>query len=93
MNFQSLQLLGFLTLGTVLGIAYLSLLAWNVRLYCAGSTSLALLLHLLRFLGIATILVAFARSGAAPLLSSFVGFQLTRAIALGTGYFPSEASL
>jgi hypothetical protein len=93
MNFQPLQLLGFLALGTVLGVAYLSLLAWNVRLYCAGATARALLLHLLRFLGTAAILVAFARGGAALLLSSFVGFQLTRVVALGARYFPSEALL
>jgi F1F0 ATPase subunit 2 len=93
MKVQPLQLLAFLALGTTLGAAYLSALAWNVRLYCAGSTPLALLLHLLRFLGTAAILVALARSGAAPLLSSFVGFQLTRIVTFGARYFPSEALL
>jgi len=93
MNGQPLQLLTFLALGTALGAAYLSALAWNVRLYCAGATPLALLLHLLRFLGMAAILVALARSGAAPLLWSFVGFELTRVAAFGGRYFPLEALL
>ena len=93
MKVQPLQVLAFLTLGSALGAVYLSALAWNVRLYCAGSTPLALLLHLLRFLGTAAILVALARSGAAPLLSSFAGFQLTRIVAFGARYFPSEALL
>ena len=93
MNAQPSQLLTFLALGSVLGAAYLSALAWNVRLYCAGSTLLALVLHALRFLATAAILVALARSGAAPLLSSFVGFQLTRIFALGARYLPSEALL
>ena len=93
MNVQPLQLLTFLALGTVLGAAYLSALAWNVHLYCAGSTALALVLHVLRFLGTAAILVALARSGAAPLLSSFAGFQLIRIFALGARHLPSEALL
>jgi F1-F0 ATPase (N-ATPase) AtpR subunit len=93
MNFRALQLLAFLALGAGVGAAYLSALAWNVRLYCVGSTALALLVHLLRFLGTAAIFVALAQAGAAPLLSSFVGFQLTRFCASGTKGSPSEALL
>ncbi len=93
MNFHSWQLLAFLALGTGLGAAYLSALAWNVRLYCTGSTPLALLLHLLRFLGTAAILVVLARSGAVPLLSSFAGFQLTRVVAFGAIHLRPEALL
>jgi hypothetical protein len=78
MNLQALRLLAWLGLGAGFGAAYLRVLAWNVRLYCARFTPLALLLHLLRFLSTAAVFVALARTGAAPLLSSFVGFQLTR---------------
>jgi F1F0 ATPase subunit 2 len=90
-NVQPLQLLAFLALGTALGAAYLGGLAWNVRLYCTGSTAWALSLHLLRFLGTSAILVALARAGAAPLLSSVVGFQLIRVIVVGGRDFPPEA--
>jgi hypothetical protein len=88
-----LQPLAFLAFGAGLGAAYLAALAWNVRLYCAGSTLGALSLHLTRFLGLAAILVALARSGAGPLLSSFAGFQLARALVYVTALFPLEKAL
>jgi hypothetical protein len=93
MKFQSLQLLTFVALGAAFGAVYLGVLAWNVRLYCAGFTLLALLLHLLRFLGTAATLVALARTGAAPLLSGVVGFQLARVFVFTTTFFASEAAL
>jgi hypothetical protein len=92
MSLQSLHLLAFLGLGAGLGAAYLGALAWNVRLYCAGSTVLALMVHLLRFVAMAAILVACVRSGAAPLLSSFVGFQLARALVATTAFLTLEAA-
>jgi hypothetical protein len=92
MNFQVLRLMAFLALGAGFGAAYLIALAWNVRLYCTGWTPLALLLHLLRFVGTAAIFVALARTGGAPLLSSFVGFQLTRVFGCGITFPASEAA-
>jgi len=91
MNFQAFQVLAFLTLGAGFGGVYLSVLAWNVRLYCGGSTLLALVLHSMRLLITAAIFAAFARTGAVPLLLSFVGFQLTRACASGARFFAAEA--
>jgi F1-F0 ATPase (N-ATPase) AtpR subunit len=91
MNFQGLRLMAFLALGAGFGAAYLGTLAWNVRLYCAGLTLLALLLHLLRFVATAAIFVALARAGTAPLLSSFAGFQLTRVFGCGVRCLSSEA--
>jgi hypothetical protein len=89
----ALQSIEFLALGAALGAAYLTALAWNVRLYCAGSTLGALSLHLTRFLGLAAILLALARSGASPFLSSFAGFQLARAFVYFTAFFPLEKVL
>jgi F1F0 ATPase subunit 2 len=93
MKFQSLQLLAFLALGAAFGGLYMGALAWNVRLYCAGSILPAMSLHLLRFLGAAAILVAFARTGAAPLLWSVVGFQLARVFVFSAKFFTLEAAL
>jgi hypothetical protein len=90
---KSWQLLAFVALGAGFGAAYLSALAWNVRLYCTGSTLLALFLHLLRFLGTAAILVALARAGAAPLLSSVAGFQLAKVFVSTATLFSLEAVL
>jgi F1F0 ATPase subunit 2 len=80
MNFQTLPLSAFLVLGAALGVAYLSALAWNVRLYCAGFSALAWSLHLLRFVSTVAIFFALAQSGPVPLLSGFAGFQLTRVV-------------
>jgi hypothetical protein len=80
MMLRALRLLAFVALGGGLGAAYLNALAWNVRLYCARLIPLAPLLHLLRFAGTALLFVGLARCGAAPLLSTFVGFQLARVV-------------
>jgi F1F0 ATPase subunit 2 len=94
MNVQALRPLTFLVLGAVVGGTYFRALGWNVRLYCRGSSiPLALSIHLLRFLAAGAIFVAIARTGAAPLLCTLVGFQLTRLSALGAKVLPSETVL
>jgi hypothetical protein len=91
MNFQALRLLAFLAFGAGFGAAYLSALSWNARLYCAGLIPLALSLHLLRFVGTVALFLELARTGAAPLLSSFAGFQLSRILSCGSRFLTSEA--
>jgi N-ATPase, AtpR subunit len=92
MNFQALRLLAFLAFGAGFGAAYLSALSWNARLYCAGFVPLALSVHLVRFVGTVALFLALARTGAAPLLSSFAGFQLSRILSCGGGFLISEAA-
>jgi hypothetical protein len=75
---QTLRLMFFLALGAGLGAGYLAALACNVHLYCGRLTLLALSIHILRWVGTAAIFVALAKRGGTPLLSSFVGFELTR---------------
>jgi F1F0 ATPase subunit 2 len=91
-NFQALRVLTFLAIGAGWGAAYLGFLSWNVRLYCAGFTPLALLLHLLRFAGTIAIFLTLAGTGAAPLLSSFAGFQLSRILGCSGRFLMSEAA-
>lgn len=70
-------------LGTALGAAYFSALAWNVRLYTAGCAERnALLVHMLRIIGVAAIFALCARQGAVPLLASFAGFLAIRTVAV-----------
>jgi len=83
MNVLLLKPLLFLALGSALGWAFFGALAWNVRLYCGNSgTRLAPLVHAMRLLGMAAVLVGIAKLGAAPLLSASAGFQLARAFAI-----------
>ena len=92
MREEGVKLMIFLALGALLGVAYLGALQWNVRLYCRGSSaSLALMIHALRWLGAAAILVAMARAGAVPLLSAAAGFHCVRIFALGAKRGPLEA--
>ncbi len=92
MREEGVRLMIFLALGALLGVAYLGALRWNVRLYCRGSGApLALIIHALRLLGAAAVLVAMAQAGAAPLLSAAAGFQCIRIFVLGAKRWPSEA--
>lgn len=73
-------------------MAFFRALEWNVQLYSKNSgTRLALLIHATRFLGVAMVFVGFAKLGAAPLLSAWVGFQLARVFAIGAKGSASEA--
>jgi F1F0 ATPase subunit 2 len=73
----------FFTFGALLGAAYFYALDWNVRLYAAaGAGWKAMLLHLARMLGAVAIFTVFARQGALPLLSGFVGFLVMRTVAI-----------
>jgi F1F0 ATPase subunit 2 len=66
-------------LGALIGVAYVSALGWNVRLYLdRGIGWSAMLLHLLRLLLVAAAFTICARRGAVPLLSSLVGFLIAR---------------
>jgi F1F0 ATPase subunit 2 len=66
-------------LGALIGIAYVGALGWNVRLYVDhGVGSAGLLLHAFRLLSVAVAFIICARHGALPLLSSLVGFLVTR---------------
>jgi hypothetical protein len=91
MKSEACRLLGFLALGAGFGGAYLGALAWNVRLYCAGNTATALLLHVMRLLGTAVVFLMFAEAGAGSLFSSFLGFQLARSFAAGRRFFRLQA--
>jgi F1F0 ATPase subunit 2 len=66
-------------LGAVIGIAYIGALGWNVRLYLGHGIGWGgLLVHTLRLLIVAAAFTICARQGALPLLSSLVGFLVTR---------------
>jgi hypothetical protein len=94
MSLGGLQLLLFFALGAAFGAGYLTVLAWNVGFYCGGSSRwLAASIHLLRLLGTAGIFVAIARMGAAPLLWSLAGFQLTRIFGVGAKVLLSDAAI
>jgi hypothetical protein len=70
-------------LGIALGAAYLTALRLNVRLYCDGlSVWKALLVHLLRIVGVGSAFTVCACHGALPLLSGFGGFVVMRTVSL-----------
>jgi F1F0 ATPase subunit 2 len=70
-------------LGALIGIAYVSALGWNVRLYVGHGVGWgALIVHALRLLIVAAAFIICARQGALPLLSSLVGFLVTRTLAV-----------
>ena len=78
-----LRVLPYCALGALLGVAYFSALALNVRLYMgSGPGWSATLLHLARMLVIAAVFTLCARRGAPSLLSSMVGFELMRKVAV-----------
>ncbi len=77
----ALQLVVFVTMGALLGFAYLAALGLNVRLY-RGAAWLALLAHAMRVLGIVAAFTLCAHRGALALISSFAGFHLMRTVAL-----------
>jgi len=78
-----LRVASYCALGALLGAVHFSMLSLNVRLYAgSGPGFSAALLHLARLLLTATVLTLCARQGASPLLSSVVGFELVRKIAI-----------
>jgi F1F0 ATPase subunit 2 len=78
-----LRVLPYFALGALIGVAYFSALGWNVRLYTgAGPGWSALLVHLMRLLALGAALTLCARQGASALLSSVVGFELMRKVAI-----------
>lgn len=78
-----LKVLTYGILGIVLCAAYFYALQWNIRLYCErGPVWKALLVHLLRLVGIGAAFTVCARQGAVPLLSGFGGFVTIRTVTL-----------
>ena len=71
-----------LIVGLALGGGFFSLLGLNVRLYGSRRWPLAMLLHLARWVGLATALVVAARAGALPLLSVTLGVLVARTLAV-----------
>jgi F1F0 ATPase subunit 2 len=83
MDLIFLRILPYCALGASLGVAYFSALALNVRLYTgSGPGWSATLLHLARLLVIGAVFTLCARRGASSLLSSVVGFELMRKVAV-----------
>jgi F1F0 ATPase subunit 2 len=83
MDLTFLRLLPYCALGALLGVAYFSALSLNVRLYAgSGPGWSAMLLHLARVLMLGTIFTLCARQGASFLLSSVLGFELMRKVAV-----------
>jgi hypothetical protein len=69
--------------GLTFGLAYFAVLRHTVDLHAGGHGLLAPVLLTVGRLAIAILLLGIAaRAGALPLLSSFVGFLLARALAL-----------
>jgi hypothetical protein len=69
--------------GALLGIAFFSVLDWNVLLYVErGAAWKAPLVHVTRLLVTAAIFTFTARQGALPLLSTLAGFQMIRIVAV-----------
>ena len=78
-----LQFLPFAALGALLGFAYLYALGLNVRLYVRdGPGWIAVLVHLVRIPLIGVGFAMCAHLGALPLLSSLIGFQVMRTVAI-----------
>lgn len=81
-------------LGALIGIAYVGALAWNVRLYVGHGVEWGVLLvHLLRLLTVAAAFTLCARQGALPLLSTLVGFLVTRTLTVNQKRRLFEAEL
>jgi len=77
------RVLPYSVLGALLAVAYFSALGWNVRLYLSDRAAWsAILIHSLRLLAIGAAFTLCARQGALPLLSSLVGFQMMRTLAV-----------
>ena len=71
--------------GFALGLGYFAVLRRTVDLYVAGSDRLVpAILTLGRLAAAILFLVIAARSGAQPLVASFMGFLLARGLALRT---------
>jgi F1F0 ATPase subunit 2 len=80
---------GFLTAtamlaaGVVLGLLYFAALRWTVSLYGAGRSRVGpAILTLARLAGATVVLGLAARLGALPLLATFLGFLLARALSM-----------
>jgi hypothetical protein len=71
-------LCAYVALGALVGHCFLSALRWNVALYSHGSISVAVLVHGLRLVALAAVLVVVARAGAGALLPALAGFQTVR---------------
>jgi F1F0 ATPase subunit 2 len=78
-----MQVLPYTMFGALIGVAYLGLLGWNVRLYAdRGAAWSAMIVHLMRLVVIGAAFTLCARQGALPLLSSLAGFQIVRTVAV-----------
>jgi hypothetical protein len=83
MGLVTLRLVVFLTLGTLLGYAYLALLNLNVRLYVVdGWGWFALVIHFMRVIMVVVAFAFCALRSAPALISSVIGFQITRTVAI-----------
>jgi F1F0 ATPase subunit 2 len=72
-----------LAAGFILGLVYFAVLRWTVSLYAAGRSRVGpAVLTLARLAGAAGVLAFAARLGALPLLATFLGFLLARALSM-----------
>lgn len=72
-----------LAAGIILGLVYFAALRWTVSLYGAGRSRVGpAVLTLTRIAGAAVVLAFAARLGALPLLATFLGFLLARALSM-----------
>jgi F1-F0 ATPase (N-ATPase) AtpR subunit len=77
------RILPYIVLGALLAVAYFSALDWNVSLYVDYRFGWsAVLIHALRLLAIGAAFALCAHRGAVPLLSTVIGFQMTRTAAV-----------
>ena len=78
-EFQAARALLYALAGSLLGLAYVCALDWNVRAYVSRTAGwVSALVHVTRLLGVAAAFFLFARRGPMPLLSALVGFHLVR---------------
>ena len=79
----ALRLFAFITLGAMLGSAYLAALRLNVRLYLdSGAAWITLLTHAIRVLAIIAAFASCAHRGALALIFCLVGFHLMRTVTI-----------
>ena len=71
-----------LGVGLALGLAFFASLRRNVQFYTDGRPLAGVVLHLLRVLLVAAVLVAAVQFGAVPLLACALGFLIGRHLVL-----------
>jgi hypothetical protein len=78
-----LRIADFVTVGALLGSAYLAVLGFNARLYVKpAAVWIAVLIHILRIFVIGAAFTFCAYRGAPALISSVAGFHIVRTIVI-----------